>query len=546
MTTANTTLMEYSDQKRLSIYKMLTSACTHLYSKGKLQEDKFIEIAKIFADLAVNDPIFMAHLTAWAHKKDSKDLKVLSIFFNALNDANGTPFFKGSKKCKPNFREVSYALLNELDPHLALRVLKLCHKRFEVKGILNDARHFPTGMKTSFRKYLHYREENVDMLRGIKRNGLGTKMIEMYRLTRTAPTDDAASILNWQQGSIKKGTRREIEMEKLPNFTNKTSDEIVAELKSSKLSAIVAMSIISKDQMDAKIGKALLKNCSGNQAIILYNYFSKNGYLDIPEIKAIFKDKVKEATTAIDRIDTLTKNADVEDKKEMAQVRSDKRKSASKDEKIGKVFMHIDVSGSMNAAIEFAKEKGCVFAECVNDPAKNFNWGTFHTVGRLLAVPKEFTKEDFHAALYGIHTQGQTDCIALYEDARKFGAEIDVYITDQGHNIGTINKRIREMHEKHPEYVKPRAAIIVDYSGNRNASVKNLLESELISSGIPVAIIKPEALNESALVAQSVRMALVGELAIIEEILNTKLPSLPKWWNKISSVAKKEEVVPAV
>jgi hypothetical protein len=41
-------------------------------------------------------------------------------------------------------------------------------------------------------------------------------------------------------------------------------------------------------------------------------------------------------------------------------------------------------------------------------------------------------------------------------------------------------------------------------------------------------------------------MALVGELAIIEEILNTKLPSLPKWWNKISSVAKKEEVVPAV
>ena len=78
-------LHEYSDQKRLSIYKMITSACTHLFSKGKLQEDKFKESAKTFADLAVHDPIFMAHFTAWASHKDSKNMKVLSIFFNALN-----------------------------------------------------------------------------------------------------------------------------------------------------------------------------------------------------------------------------------------------------------------------------------------------------------------------------------------------------------------------------------------------------------------------------------------------------------------------------
>ena len=78
-------LHEYSDQKRLSIYKMITSACTHLFSKGKLQEDKFKESAKTFADLAVHDPIFMAHLTAYSAQKDSKDQKVLSIFFNALN-----------------------------------------------------------------------------------------------------------------------------------------------------------------------------------------------------------------------------------------------------------------------------------------------------------------------------------------------------------------------------------------------------------------------------------------------------------------------------
>ncbi len=125
------TIPEFSDSKRLSVYKMLIAACTHLYSKNKLQEDKFIEVAKIFADLAINDPIFLAHFTAYANSKlDSKDLRVLSIFFNSLNDANGTPFYKGSKLNKPNFREVSSALVQTLDPHLALRVLMLCHKKF--------------------------------------------------------------------------------------------------------------------------------------------------------------------------------------------------------------------------------------------------------------------------------------------------------------------------------------------------------------------------------------------------------------------------------
>lgn len=526
---ANIALPEYTDQKRLAIYKLVISACTHLYSKGKLQEDKFKEAAKTFADLAVNDPIFMAHFTAWSSKKDSKDMKVLSVFFNALNDANGTPFFKGSKKNKPNFREASYALLQTLDPHLALRVLELCHMRFEVPGVLNNSRHFPTGMKTAFRKYLHYRENNEDMLRGIKKSGLSKKFMWIYRLTRTAPSDEAVAILRWKQ---KDG--RKIDMENLPDFSKKTSQEIADELEKNKLSPMVAMSVIPKDKMTAKVAKVMLQNCSGNQTIILYNWFARNGFLDVKSIKDLFKDKVKEATTAVDRIDTLTKDADVEDKKEMALARSERRKSVAKTQDIGKVFVHIDASGSMQAAIEFAKNNASLLAECISDPVNNFRWGLFGTKGRELNVPKEFTKEDFYAALYGVTSNmGQTDCIALYPNARKFGAEVDIYVTDQGHNIGTIHKRIEEFHEKNPTISKPKAAVIIDFGNGRND-----LEESLKRVGIPVAIIKPEALKESALVAQSIRSAMVGEMAIIEEILDTPLPYLPKWWNTISSKSK--------
>ena len=53
---------------------------------------------------------------------------------------------------------------------------------------------------------------------------------------------------------------------------------------------------------------------------------------------------------------------------------------------------------------------------------------------------------------------------------------------------------------------------------------------------------KPESLKESALVPQAIRAAMVGELAVIEEILDTYLPSLPKWWSNISSKSKTQEI----
>ena len=530
-------LAEYSDERRLKIYKMITSACTHLYSKGKLQETKFKEVADMFADIAVNDPLFMAHLAAWASHQDSKDLKVMSIYFNALNDANGMPFFKGSSKNKPNLRETSYSLLQNLDPHLVVRVLELCHKKFEVKGVLNFSRHFPTGLKTAFHKYLLYREDNLDMIRGIKKSGLTQKMIQIYRFTRTSPSDDVASILRWKQKD------REISMEDVPDFGNLSSIEIVKLLEDKKYSPTVALSIIPKDKITAKVAKALLENCSGNQSIILYNWFARNGFLDVSAINKLFKEKVKTATTAVDRIDTLTRNADAGDKKEMAAIRSEKRKEAAKTESLGKIYLHIDASGSMHQAIEFAKERACVLAECVSDPANNFRWGLFGSRGIDLKVPNGFTKEDFYQALYGITANmGSTDCIAQYGAARIFGADIDVYITDQGHNIGTISKRIEEFHTKYPTVAKPRAAVIIDFSGNRNAAIKNTLESELLRAGIPVAVILPDALKESALVANSVRAALVGETAIINEIMDTRLPNLPKWYNTVGKVPVLEPV----
>lgn len=530
MTTQNQThINELPDIERLKIYDFLMSGCTHLYSKNKLQKEKFEQISAAFAKLAKDDPYFLAHLTAYAAKQDSKDLQVLTVFFNSLNDANGQPFFPGSKKNKPNLRNVSAALLQSMSPHLALRVLELTRSKFQVKDYLAFGAHYSTMLKSAFRKYLLYRENNLDMVKGIKRNAMGKKYIQMYKLLHMLPTLETASILNWKQRG------RKIEKLEKIDFSNKTSAEIAKEIKDKKLSPLIALSAIPSERMNFEVAKALLTNSTGNQAIILQNMFRTKGFLEIDEIKDLFNKKVKTAKTAIDRIDTLTKDQTDEEKKEMAKVRSKVRKEQMGD--IGKIYLHIDASSSMSQAIEFAKNNAAVIAECVNDPKTNFRWGYFNSNGYELKVPDEFTKEDFHANLYGVRASGMTDCIALYEKARKFGADVDIYITDQGHNVGAIQKRINQMTEK--GLPKPKAAVIINFGGNSETRLKHDLEAV----GIPVEIMGPNAIKESALVAQAIQTAIKGKLAIIEKIMETELPALPKWWNdKTLEVTYKERL----
>lgn len=513
-----TQISELHDSDRLKIYNFIINACNHLYSKNKLQMDKFNTIVESFVDLSKSDPLFLAHLTSWAMTQESKDLKVLSVYFNSLNDANGEPFFKGSTKNKPNLRQISSIALQNMPPHLAYRVLELSRLKFGVKGKLSTGAHYPTQLKNAFRKYILYREENLDMIRGIKNSGMSKKFINMYKMLHMTPSDEAAAILGWKQKN------RKITLDKL-NFSNKSSDEIVTEITKNKLSPLLALSALSDKQMTAKIAKALLKNATGNQAIILQNLFRNKGFLEIDEIKLLFNKKIKTATTAVDRIDTLSKNVSDSDKKELSDVRSTVRKNQVGD--VGKLFLHIDGSYSMQNAIEFAKEKTAIIAECINNPSENFGWGIFGRKGYLLKKPTSYTKEDFYEILYGVTASASaTDCLACYEMSRKFGSDVDIFITDQVHNVGNILTRLKEIHSK---YGKPSAVVIVHF-GVGSHLVKDAFEME----GVPVSELSPSAITESALVTLAIKSSIKGQLQIIDEIMETPLLSLPSWWNDTS------------
>lgn len=520
----NEQLAFMTDNDRLKAYEIIVSGCSHLWSKGKLQEEKLKNILDIFYSLAKNDPYFLAHFTSYAITKlDSKDLKVVSIFINALSDADGTPFSEGSKYKKPNLRLISQAGLQYLDPKLVDRIVKIANSKMSF-GDLRETTHYPTSLKTAVRKYLKFRESNPKAMEGINKSGLSPTVKNIYRIAQIKPSEDMCGYLGWKQGSVKKGNVKFFNKKQLINFKGLKELEIANKIRQEKIPVMGALGALP-NKISPVIAVALLEQCSGNQAVILRGLFDSQGLLKHKEVMDLFKKKIKNAKTALDRVEKINTEVDKDVEMVLKQAKSKKRKKDVGD--IGKIFVHIDVSASMNRVIQFAKDKCSIIAECVQNPEENFYWGAFNTNRIKLNKPESFEKDAFHAALYGLSAGGSTDCIAWYKEARELNCDIDVYITDQGHNCGDIVSRICKLDSEN--YNRPKAILIVDFS----MGSYSFLYDQFINLGIPVIEMKPETLTESALISQAVRSAMLGATAIVDEIMNTPLLKLPEWWNSV-------------
>jgi hypothetical protein len=512
-------LKELSSEERLKVYKQLTDGCQHLWSKGKMDKEKVIPLIQQFVLLGYSDPEFLARFTSWVFKNsNSKDLQVISTFANSLNSADGMPFTLGKKEPrKPDWRSVSSAAIQMLDPKLALRVRQVATEKFDVPNILPIGTHYTTRLAKAIKKYIKYREKNVSMMQGIRKSGLRRIMMNLYRLEHLNPSDEIAGILNWQQKN------RKIKIKKSPfDFSKMKPIQIAEKIRKDKLSVLGVIGALPK--ITPTIAVALLENAKPDEAIILRKTFEDAGVLADKEVMALYEEKVKASKIAIDRVRNI-KGAGEKVTKVLKTAKAETRKAETKD--MGKIFMHIDISGSMESAIDFAKENGSIIAEMVNSPEENFRWGAFNDRGKELKLPDKFEEDYFKARLFGLSANGSTDCFATYGFARAFGTDVDVYITDGGHNVGDLEDKIKHFHEVNDKIPKPKCVVIIKF---RTSNTADTVERAFETNGIPVAILKPEAITGSALVAQSVATALRGQMAIIDGIMQTPFLELPEWW----------------
>src|SRR3972149_7566619 len=331
----NPSLPYLSQEERLKVYQLVVEGCTHLWSKNKLQEDKVLIILHGLYELGQSDPYFLAHFTAWAIKQDSKDLQVMAVYANALSSADGRPFGEGSKYKKPNLRYVSHVALQGLDPKLASRVYKLASLKWGVKDKLQTAYHSPTSLINAFRKYLKFRENNLNVVKGISKAGLGSVYRTLYRMLHANPTDQVAGILHWKQKD------RKIDYyEPEVNFKGLKDLEIAEQIREKKISYFGVMDGLSriKKKMSPVIAVAVLEQVTGNQAVILRSMFEEQGVLKDPEVLKLYEEKIREAKTALDRAETISKDASEAVKAVLKTARSEVRKGATKG--LGKIFLH--------------------------------------------------------------------------------------------------------------------------------------------------------------------------------------------------------------
>lgn len=526
------TISELSNPERLAIVDRILAGCQHLYSKNVLQagqthkfpsgkaeqqEDKLTPILNDLAVLADDDPIFLAHLTSYAFKEtENRDLQLLCTFVNSLSDADGMPFFSGSKYRKPNLRRISQAAIQHraFNPRMLWRLIELANLKRPI-GRLGEGTHFSKHLVKAIKKYIRYREANPKYLEGIRKSGSGNKFEKLYHTMRIKPAKLAEEFFGFRYGKRKKKKKA------LFDFSGLSELEIAEKIREDKISPMVALGALP-DKISPVVALAILEQCTGNQAVILREQFDSQGLLKHQEVLELFERKVKTAKTALDRVDRLNSSIDEEVSKILKKARSDVRKEQAAG--IGKIFLHIDVSTSMGQALEVAKEFGSIIAECVPNPEENFHWGTFASSGKILKTPETFEKDAFMAALYGVRTGGMTDMLACWQYARSQGCNIDVFITDCGHNG---NWNFKEIIDKTG---KTEVVGIVNLGPREEfAKVKRKFEE----NGIPVTLINAEALTESALVAQTLKQALQGREALVENILETPLLELPKWWEAI-------------
>lgn len=514
------TLPFLSSEERLQAYQLIVDGCNHLWSKNKLQTEKSKEILDKLIPLTKTDPLFLAHLTSYIFKNSKgKDLQVFLSYVSSLSSADGTPFSEGSKYLKPNLRYIGAAGVQRLDPKLANRVVEIANLKYGINGFLNEATHYPTSLRTAIKKYIQYREAHPEYVVGIKKSGLGNTFKTLYKRSRLSPSDDVVKILRWKQKD------RDVDFgERLYDFTKKTDLEIAELIRKEQIPYLGVLAELSrvKKKVSPVIAVAMLEQATGNQAVIMRATFEDAGILNDPEVLKLYEEKILTAKTALDRVDAISSTASEQIKNILKKTRATKRQSETAG--LGKIFIHVDDSGSMTDIRDIAIDKSAILAECINDPVNNLKWGIFGSTGQVIPTPKEFVKDAFAKEIFSFRDGGSTDCFALYPTARDFGADVDVFITDQGHTDGDLELKIKKYHEDNPNKMKPRVCVIINCGPEK--TVKRAYEA----NGIPVVEMNPNTLSESALVTEAIKNALLGPISIIDDIMSTELLKLPDYY----------------
>lgn len=511
---------------------------------------------KQVAEVWKMDNEFAARWASYAFGQEHKDLKVVLTAFMLVQTRKGDPVVDGGKVAfyDDDFRDIGEAMMlihrrdgKDLNPKLLLRV----HDLLTLPGIAainrdlkfgNSARRPFLGRWTkAVEKWLKFREENPKMLDGLIKAGFKSTVKDLARAVGYKPESPKFfEALGWAQDQSKDGRRSlliGVEMAKGETWDELTEAQICEKIVAEKPDWKRIVGLLPKKLgvtraiMSAAVESGSLSN---KDLIILTPTLEELGLLEVKEVKAKWDRALKKAEDDM-RAANIARNVKSKDVQEQLVAAADNalQKAVEQVTKNLRIYVIIDISGSMSASIDKAKTLLGKFLQ--GFPPDRTHVSVFNTAGRVVEI-KHPSAAGVANAFKGIKAEGGTSHGAGVLALEKFKPAADedslfIFIGDEG------EQRTFEVYVNQSG-LRPMAFGFLKLPGDGG----NAIHATAAALRIPCFPITENTFDDvyaiprtiRALVAATpvgvqARAAAVPRVTLVDTILKTDLLKKPAW-----------------
>lgn len=416
------------------------------YRKSGLFREVAVWFYRQIAEIWKMDNEFAARWASYAYKQEHRDLKVLLAAFMLVQSRSGAPVMDNGKLAfyDENYRAIGEAMIllhekNEknssskdhlknkakddkdtsFSPKLLLRVAEV----LSIPEIAQINRELGFGNSTrkpflgrwtkAVEMWLRYRENNPKMLNGLVKAGLRTTVISLAQKIGYKPTTPKFfETLRWKQKQADDGRRSIIigqEVAKAESWDKLNEKQICVKITKDKPSwkRVVGLLPTKIGVTRAIVAAAIEAGSFSNQDLIIFTpTLEELGLLEVPTIKKAWEAAVATAeNTRAANIALNVKSKATQEK--LVEAADNAVKEAVKEVVKGiRIYLMVDKSGSMEQALEAAKEMVSRFAQ--GFPLNQIHIAVFDTAGREITV-RHASSVGVKNAFEGIRASGGTD-----------------------------------------------------------------------------------------------------------------------------------------
>lgn len=405
-----------------------------------LQPEVAIYLYRQVAEVYKLDHEFCARWASYAFSDKHRDAKVILAAFMLVQSRKGDPVRDGDEVLfhDEDFRDVGEAMIlsmdkdNYMNPKMILRV----HEVLSLPGIADlnrelgfgttDRRAFLGRYDTAVTKWLAYREQNEGILRGLVKSGFRTTIMKLSQLVGYKPsTPKFFEILRWKQVQAKDG-RREIGLNmtisKAEDWSSLSERQICNRITKLRPSWKVIAGRIPELTRAIMVAAIEAGSLSNKDLIMLTTSLEDLGLLGSGPIKDRWERALQEAEDT--RARNVAKNVKTKALQEMLEASADVavQKEVEKVTRNLRVYVAVDISGSMTHALESAKPMISQIVQAI--PADRVHVAVFNDKAREVKIPHPSTK-GVDAAFRGILPGGGTSYGSVMTVFRNYAPKED-------------------------------------------------------------------------------------------------------------------------